>query len=143
MLFHALTACPTQLRGEDTWGSGAFGAPRAEKLHRGVDIVTTPGDVILSPVPATIVREAVPYDDDDRYSGVLLQGLPPWQAYTFKIFYMQQTASTNTLKAGDKLGIAQDIGLRYPDITNHIHLEMWQDDGVINPTAWLPLENAS
>jgi hypothetical protein len=56
---------------------------------------------------------------------------------------MQQISCTNTLKAGDKLGIAQNIGLRYPDITNHIHLEMWQDDEVINPTAWLPLENAS
>ncbi|MDE0840080.1 MAG: hypothetical protein OSB41_13650, partial [Kiritimatiellae bacterium] len=79
----------------------------------------------------------------DRYSGVLLQGLPPWQAYTFKIFYMQHTAPTNTVKAGDTLGIAQDIGLRYPDITNHIHLEMWLDDEAIDPTAWLPLENAS
>jgi len=136
MHLHSLTAGRTRLRSEDAWGSGDYGAPRGSRRHRGIDLVVSPGEIILSPMDAVVVREAAPYEDDAAYRGLLLRGLGEWIGYELKMFYLVPTAA-GTLRAGDPLGLAQDISLKYPGITNHIHLELWHQGRTIDPTPFL------
>ncbi len=135
-----MSASPVRLRGEDAWGSGAFGAPRGDHAHRGIDIIVAPGDDILSPVDGTFVRIAEPYDNDARFSGVLLRGSGDWSDCEVKLFYFAPRPGLSLLQAGEKIGVAQDIALRYPDITCHIHLELWQDGEVVDPTPFIELQ---
>ncbi len=140
MHFHTLSPHPAQLRGHDEWGSGAFGAPRGDHSHRGIDMRVAPGDAIYAPFDGLIVREAIPYDDDDRFSGLLLRGVDAWQGFEIKIFYMHCTHSLGQVPGGELVGIAQNIALRYPGITNHIHVELRKDGNLQDPTPFLPPE---
>ncbi len=126
-----------RLRGEDAWGAGAFGAPRGERLHRGVDIEVRPGRPVFAPFPGRVVRRADPYGDDDRFAGLLLAGDGAWAGVEAKLFYLRGEPG-RTVKAGEAIGRAQDIGARYPGITPHIHLEICRDGRVVDPTPWLP-----
>jgi len=84
-----------------------------------------------------VVREARPYDHEDRLSGVLLQGSGPWAGYEVKMFYLRGSWDLE-VEAGEPLGIAQDVGVRYPEITPHIHLELRVRGTVEDPTPFLP-----
>ncbi|MDA1044233.1 MAG: M23 family metallopeptidase [Verrucomicrobia bacterium] len=138
MRFHSFTQQPAVYRGEDEWGRGAFGASRDDHPHRGVDIAVASGDAIFAPFDGRIVRNAIPYDDDDRFSGILLQGYAAFSGYEMKIFYMQCTMPFGHVRAGELIGQAQNIALRYPGITNHIHVELWNNGNVVDPTPFLP-----
>jgi murein DD-endopeptidase MepM/ murein hydrolase activator NlpD len=122
-----------RLRGEDDWGSGAYGAGRGDRLHRGLDIVAQPGDPILSPMDGELVREAAPYEDDTRYSGVLLRGHGAWEGVEIKLFYLDGPHE-GRVRAGDPIGIAQDLGQKYPGITNHVHVEVRRQGDLLDPT---------
>lgn len=134
---HALTRSALALRGEDAWGSGAFGAPRGRRAHRGVDIVVAEGDVILAPFGGLLVREARPYDEDDRFSGLLLRGRGRWLGWEAKLFYLQPRRP-GPVRRGQIIGRAQNIALKYPGITPHVHLELWREGAAVDPTPYLP-----
>lgn len=135
--FHPWRRGPLELRGEDAWGSGAYGAPRGGRAHQGIDLVVTPGEEMLSPISGRVVREARPYDHDDRLSGLLILGSGPWSGYEMRMFYLGGSWGVE-VEAGARLGDAQDVGVRYPDITPHVHLELRYRGTVVDPTPFLP-----
>lgn len=61
-----------------------------------------------------------------RYTGVLLEGLGKHKGYSIKIFYMNPSSGIigKIVQAGDKIGEAQDLTIKYPGITNHVHIEI-------------------
>jgi len=135
-----------RVRGKDDWGKGHFGADRKDKnnkkyKHKGVDIVTTPGETVSSPVNGTYVRSATPYTDDPRYSGAVIKADDGSEV---KVLYISPVPG---LKPGDKveagktpLGTSQDIVKKYPGsakrgpITNHVHIQVKKDGQFIDPT---------
>ena len=126
---------PTQeIRDTDEWGSGAYGAPRGDRTHRGIDIVTTHGQVITAPFDGIMVRRADPYEDDPAYTGCLLRRES--DGLEIKLFYIENL-STGAVSEGQKIGTAQDIAQKYPGITNHIHLEVWLNGAPVDPTPYL------
>ena len=130
---HPITTHPQVLRGEDDWGSGAFGAPRGERFHRGIDIVVDPDQPVLSPFDGEVVREAIPYEDDQHYSGLLLRGHGDWDGCELKLFYMSGPHE-GTIEAGEVIGHAQNIAQKYPGITCHIHVEAHINGELCDPT---------
>ena len=129
------------VRGKDDWGEGRFGANREHGKHKGVDIVTTPGDTVVSPVNGTYARPARPYTDDPRYSGVMIKADDGSEV---KVFYITPSKS---LKPGDRveagktpIGSSQDIVKKYPatvdrrPITNHVHIQVRKNGKFIDPT---------
>src|SRR5262245_1710115 len=64
------------IRGSDNFGNGAYGASRdgGARAHQGVDLVARSGEAVFSPIPGTIIREAQPYPDDNRYRGLSFKG---------------------------------------------------------------------
>lgn len=126
------------IRGEDAWGAGYFGAPRGKRTHRGVDIVAQKGEDILAPMDGEIVRKARPYDDDERYSGLLLAGSGRWAGMEIKVFYIEPRPP-GPVRQGDVIGRAQDIAAKYPGITPHVHIEVWRGGAAVDPAPLLRL----
>jgi len=121
--FSAITTGPS--RRIDPWGSGQYGAGRGHRTHHGLDIVAKPGEAIRSPIDGDVVREAHPYANEPRFSGVVIRGSGDWDGYEVKLFYVHGLFS-GAAKSGQILGHAQDLTRRYPGITNHVHLEVRQ-----------------
>lgn len=117
------------IRGQDRWGHGGYGRPRGTKVHHGVDFVIDPNNNIYFPFQyGFIERIAKPYAQDDRYSGVLLNGRDGDTEYIAKIFYFQPELDLIKhyvgVRQGYIIGESQDLNERYPGITNHIHMQV-------------------
>lgn len=110
----------------DNAGSGYFGACRGDRFHNGIDECCTPGQWVKAPVHGRVIRHAYPYADRS-YDGVLIRN--PDMAV--KIFYFEPDdwIMGTVVKAGDRIGIAQDISKRYPGqgMKPHIHVEALVD----------------
>ena len=121
-------------RGQDAQGSGQFNAPRngGKRLHNGLDIVSYPGEYVKSPIDGIVVREAFPYAGDHTLKGLVLRGEGENANLEIRIYYVSGIKS-GKVKAGENIGIAQDITKKYEGITNHIHLEVRRDNQIVNP----------
>lgn len=113
------------IRGFDEWGSGRYGAPRGGHMHNGADFICDPGQDIISPIDnALVVRESKPYPKED-WSGIILKN----DHFTIQIFYLKPLNIFGSfVSQGDKIGTAQDIGLKYHGIIPHVHLRILDID---------------
>lgn len=119
-------------RRTDRYGSGQFGSRRGARLHQGLDIEAQPGEAVFSPIEGDVVREALPYADDPSLSGVVIQGSGNWIGYEVKLFYVEGLFCGKALP-GARVGRAQDLTLKYPGITNHVHLEVRMGGKALSP----------
>jgi murein DD-endopeptidase MepM/ murein hydrolase activator NlpD len=106
----------------DSKGSGAFGASRGSRMHKGTDYLCSPGQDVYSPISGHVMRVAYPYADDPNYSGILIQS----ENIGIKMFYFEPFLHLvkQRVNAGDVIGVAQDISKKYGgDMKPHIHLE--------------------
>jgi len=107
----------------DPAGMGHFGAPRGDRLHRGVDLLCEPMQPITVPFASVLERIARPYADDPTYSGALLRGEWLWA----KLFYIipQRELIGMSLTKGQQFAVAQDISEKYGEpMKPHIHFEI-------------------
>jgi len=127
-----------RIRGKDGYKSGAFLEERVDKngkvtQHMGVDVVTEPGEPVVSPVSGTYKRKLDPYDGKSKqglYGGIEIEAD---NGDMVQIMYIGPDAN---LKRGQRvvagetpIGAAQDITPSYPPkkegvMTNHIHVEV-------------------
>lgn len=110
------------LRGADSWGSGAYGAPRGSRKHKGIDYAASPGTVLESNVAGRVTKLGYPYGDDlsFRYVEVTSE-----DGYRHRFFYVYpRVGRGDVVAAGDVLGVVQDSTGRYEGITNHVHYEI-------------------
>lgn len=124
-----------KLRGLDQYGDGSFGAPRGERKHMGIDVSGIPGQDIYAPEDLEFKRYTTPYRNDAHYTG----GLYRHKEGFMKLFYMQPKTMKKYFKKGEKIGTFQNISAKYgSDMTNHIHVEMYDLDGnILNPEKFL------
>ena len=124
-----------RLRGQDQHGYGYFGASRSggSRQHNGIDLVCTPGEAVFSPIAGTVQRYADPYGDG-RYGGILIEG----EELSVKMFYLSPVVPVGTkVRRGQQIGVAQAISRKYPGITEHIHLELYQGKQLLDPSTFL------
>jgi hypothetical protein len=132
VLFGRISSGGTRI--SDAWGRGQFGSSRIGHMHQGLDVKAAPGEVIRSPITGTVTREAKPYAGDSRFKGVVVKGTGDWAGTEVKLFYVQGWLQGRVEK-GQPLGNAQDLSLRYPDITNHVHIEVRQSGLLVDPAT--------
>jgi len=119
----------------DCWGDGAFGAPRGGRLHRGLDLVAEPGQLVLAPVHGRIVRWGWCYPDDPEYRLAVIQAADA--PMLVRLLYVRPAVRAGTdVTPEDTIGLVQDLRRRYPagarhpePITPHVHLEVALLDG--------------
>ena len=121
------------VRGSDAHGSGAYGAPRGDRTHNGIDLSALPGSYLLAPINGA-VRVGYPYADDLSFKYVEI--LNAGTAYRF--FYVRPLDNIGGwVEEGQRLGVVQNLAKRYPGITNHIHFEVKRGREYIDPRPFL------
>lgn len=121
-------------RVRDSYGSGQYGASRdsGTRKHNGIDIIVNPDEKIFCPIKGAIISETMPYRKDPSYKGVVIKGIESWIGYEIKIFYMVGLFS-GVANESQEIGFAQNLTIKYPGITNHIHLEVKFQGQQIDP----------
>jgi murein DD-endopeptidase MepM/ murein hydrolase activator NlpD len=122
-----------RMRGQDSQGFGYFGASRSggARKHEGIDFVCTPGEAVYSPVTGTLQRYSDPYGDG-RFGGVFIVG----DQLSVKMFYLSPLVPVGAkVRRGQQIGTAQQISKKYPGITEHIHLEAYNGNVLVDPTG--------
>lgn len=130
------------IRGRDAYGDGAYGARRERNGkrydHAGVDIVSEAGQTVSAPVTGKVIGLIKPYRDDNRYAGIELEGL---DGLRVRVFYVEPGLKVGDIvNAGDSMGASQNLGKRYPGITNHVHVEMRRFGELIDPTSIMRMQ---
>lgn len=102
----------------------------------------------MSVVDGVVHKIGYPYAGDHRrYIAVKTSaGLIVRQLY---VEPMKGLIVGSSVKAGNVIGTYQGLGKRYPGITEHVHVDVWKDDGtarpwanrsnVIDPSALIPI----
>lgn len=132
-------------RGIDDQGNGAFGAPRGEGLHLGVDLTSTPGETVFAPIRGTIIVDAPAYNNGDKPNlrKVKIIGKGEYYGYSVSLLYVKGDKDLipydKQVNAGDPIGYAQDMASSYdPGMTNHIHFALYNGIKPINIEELLP-----
>jgi len=119
------------VRHADEYGSGLFGASRGKRDHNGIDYCVYPGSIILSPVTGRVTKLGYPYSSDLSYRYVQITCE---RGYNHRFFYVQPQVMPHTaVLKGEPIGISQELGNRYPRITEHIHYEIKVGNDYIDP----------
>ena len=125
----------------DEQGSGAFKAGRAGHRHKGTDFRGIPGQPVYAVCDGVVVREVQAYEDDPTYRGLVIRN----GFVTVKMLYFEPVLGVGPgerVHAGDIIGTMQDVSLRYPGCTPHVHVQIealeqavMQSEGIvyINP----------
>lgn len=133
-----------QIRGTDRWGSGAYGAGRSGgRTHRGVDIVCAVSSRVYAPFPATVVRKLTVYSSSRHIgkpynTGLVLRGTGAWEGYEVKMFYVEKTVGDGRrVNPGASVGTMTDRASADPGMTNHVHVELYKDRKLMDPTSFV------
>lgn len=116
---------PMQVR-VDPAGDGNYGAPRnnGSRPHRGIDFVCVPGAFILSPVNGVVTKHGWPYQANDHYKYIQITDE---NMMDHRLFYVEPMREVDSVVlAGEVVGCAQDISLRYSNqgMMPHVHYEV-------------------
>jgi len=128
-----------QVRPNDAYGSGHYGASRGTRKHLGIDFACMQGTIILSPVNGFITKLGYTYKDDLSFRYVQVTTA---DHYNYRFFYVKPSVKMgDAVNVDSPLGVVQDLTKRYPAnerhesaITNHCHFEITNEAGQhINP----------
>ncbi len=129
------------LRGQDAYGAGFYGASRAAgaRRHRGADYVAEPGEIVRAPISGVVERIGFAYRGDERYRYVELADAATGR--DVRVLYVGPSVELGArVEAGAPIGRAQDLSARYPrGITNHVHVEMRENGTLADPAGVLPV----
>jgi hypothetical protein len=127
------TPVPGHIVRNDKWGMGDFGARRAggSKFHDGVDLIVVPGQPVFSMIDGTVEKYEQPYATDSRWGGIQIAN----DQLRVEIWYISPHRDLvgKEVKAGEVVGMAQDISQRYNDpekiqrlgnMTPHVHIRV-------------------
>ena len=117
-------------RGKDAHGSGAYGAPRGSRKHKGLDYATKPGTRVYSAVSGRVTRLGYPYKGNRELRLIEIDaGLSNGQigdkGDLVRYMYVEPMVEKGwRISRGDLLGTVQK--LPYRGITQHVHVDVRQ-----------------
>lgn len=121
-------------RGCDKWGCGDFGASRGSRTHKGIDFKANPGQVLLASVEGEVSKIGYPYSDDLSYRYVQVTTK---EGLDVRYFYVEPIVRLgDRVNLLDQLGTVQDLGKRYEDMVNHVHIEIKKRGDYIDPKIY-------
>ena len=88
---------------------------------------------MLSPIAGNLVKTAIPYAPFCRPSGT-----GGYAGYRVTLFYVE-ARECGPVRAGEPIGHAQDLNIKYPGITNHVHVQIEYNRKLVSPidTYWM------
>ena len=129
-------------RGNDPTGFGHFGAKRGIRRHKGHDIVSVPGESVVSMINGTVTKIGYAYAKALQFRYVQVEN------ETFKVWLMYiEHANLKVgqfVCAGERVGYCLDIakyhnknrkdGLK---MINHLHVQIWKNGVLVDPKKYL------
>ena len=129
-----------KLRGTDCWGSGAYGASRGDRTHKGVDVVASPNQPIKSLTYGTVSRLGWCYDwgkyPTRRHLRLVVVELDG-NEFTY-MYCSPSVCRGDAVKPGTILGTGQNLQPHFKGITPHFHFEIKTPVGNANPADMIP-----
>lgn len=132
------------LRGQDAYGSGAYGASRdgGARLHLGLDFKGTPGESVVCPCRSQLTWVGYAYPDSTEYRSLHLRSLDePDFLLTLLYVLPKDDKPGEEYMPGDVIGSLQDLRTRYgvdtlhgTPITPHTHVYAHWKSALIDPT---------
>merc|ERR1719494_385472 len=106
-------------------------------IHRDVVTSRLEGSSVYAPFPGRILRASRPYrSNKNAYNnGVYLQGTGVYSAYRAKIFYITPSKTRGKMQVGSVIGTS--AALPYPGIKQHVHIQIYKNRKIIDPTPFL------
>ena len=101
-------------------------------------MIAEPGEIVRAPIAGVVQRIGFAYRGDERYRYVELSDASAQRAV--RVLYVGPLVELGAVvRAGDPIGRAQDLSVRYPrGITNHVHVELKQGGVLGDPASLLP-----
>lgn len=122
------------VRISDRHGQGHFGASRGKRTHKGVDYVAEVGQDIKAVMSGRITKVGYPYGNDLSYRYVEISNDDT--GYRIRQFYVKPCViNDDWVSQGDVIGVAQCLDRRYAGITEHVHLEIYKNGVLVDPTG--------
>ena len=124
------------LRKNDAWGSGAYGAPRGNRTHNGIDFETVAGMMILSDIVGVVTKLGYPYADALEYRYVQVTDK---DGYDVRYFYVDPIVRVGDEVNDDTIiGVAQDLHVKFDEnMTQHVHFEVKKEGQYQDPLEYL------
>ena len=126
------------VRGTDLQGSGAYGASRGTRVHRGVDFACIPGTGVCAGVAGKITKLGKPYADDpdtkdiNEFEMFDYVQVTDAEGLNHRFFYVEPCVSVgDTVNEDTVIGHTQK--LHYGGITQHFHYEVKKGKKFLNP----------
>ena len=144
-----LTA-PTQsgeVRGADATGNGWYGAKRGNRLHKGCDYKTTPGEAIFA-VCKGYVRLGNVYAKSKPGKPTMRLVEISGPEYRAKQMYVKPIVKNGAfVEMGQQIGLAQNVTEYHTDsdtdtdknMTNHCHVSLWKFGLLTDPEPVLKI----
>ncbi len=111
-----------KLRGTDAQGSGAYGAPRGSRIHKGVDYADKPGTRVYAAINGFVTRLGYPYKGNRELR--LIEVEDSFNSLVRYMYVLPAVKKGDLIKRGEFLGELQ----RHPAkrITQHVHVDVRQ-----------------
>lgn len=120
----------------DSYGEGHFGASRGGRKHRGVDYSCLPNSKVLSPCSGIVSKIGYPYSDDLSFRYIEIASN---SNHKLRVFYVSPSVEVGDIvDESTVLGLSQKLGVRYPGIGEHVHLEIRGKGKIIDPETVNP-----
>jgi len=110
-----------KLRGTDAQGSGAYGAPRGERKHKGVDYACRPGTKVYAAVWGRVTRLGYPYKGNKNLRLIEIKETAN-HALVRYMYVDPAVGKGDWIEPGELLGKSQK--LPYKGITQHVHVDV-------------------
>ena len=123
------------VREHDDFGYGHFGASRdgGAREHEGVDYVGVAGQDVIAPIAGEVTRMGYAYNTEPglKYVEITNAAL----GYKARVFYVNPSVAIGeTVELGEKLGSLKTLQHKYAGITDHVHLELYDDGERVDAT---------
>jgi hypothetical protein len=133
-----------EIRGQDSRGCGLFGSSRdgGARRHAGVDYTAAPGQSVFAVIDGVVSKIGYPYADDLSYRYIEITSQdrhPGGKSYVVRQFYVNPGVELGAnVEAREAIGTYQELGSKYPGVTEHVHVEMRYDGVLVDPTELIP-----
>jgi murein DD-endopeptidase MepM/ murein hydrolase activator NlpD len=128
----------------DSYGHGAYLAPRGSRLHLGHDFHGEAGQRFFSDVSGEVVRIGYPYSRLGPKSEYKLIEIKHGPQTIVKYMYLDPNVQPgDQILRGDWIGTVQDLTKVYPKtatreaMTCHVHFEVIVEGDHVDPIQWL------
>ena len=105
--------------------------------HTGIDLGSDPGETLRSPIDGLVLRIVKESLVKMTWTGIVLKGKDEMGDVAIRILGVAPTVTIGmAIKAGDAIGLAQDPSRDLSGLKPYIHLEVYRNGLLINPTQW-------